>query len=60
MKSNTESRHEIGEAYVVCVECGARLWSEDGDKDIESLCPYRTSDGSCRTNSERYDNELYW
>jgi len=41
----TEARLQAGEAYVICNECGARLWSTDADpanpQDIYRACPYK-------------------
>ena len=42
--NSIELRLEAGEAYVICGECGARLWSADANpndpKDIIINCPY--------------------
>ena len=43
-----EVRHTNGEGWVMCEECGGKLWSYDGDTDIGRLCPYRGPDGTCR------------
>lgn len=43
-----------GEVYVMCGECGARLWSCDsriGEKYLESRCPYKR-DGKCSPTKE--------
>jgi|GEM_PF-3622965 len=38
--SPAEIRNEMGEAYMRCSDCGARLWIFDGNKDAERPCPY--------------------
>jgi hypothetical protein len=38
------SRLLAGEAYMLCNECGARLWSFDGKEDKDTRCPYRGTD----------------
>ena len=38
-----QSRLECGEAYMMCNECGARLYSFDGTEDKSRNCPYKQS-----------------
>jgi hypothetical protein len=38
----------LGEAYMFCRECGARLYSFDGKEDADMDCPYKKdSQGRC-------------
>ena len=48
-----------GEIWVMCENCGARLWSEDGYTSVRGIpCPYkRDQKGRCRTREEA--PELY-
>jgi ribosomal protein L37E len=39
----------LGEAYMMCNECGSRLWSFDGNKDSCVKCPYK-EDNKCKYN----------
>ena len=34
-------RLQVGEAYMMCNDCGAKLYSFDGDFDASISCPYR-------------------
>ena len=48
----------MGEVYVMCNECGARLWSDyQLEKETENYrgikCPYKTLDNQCLTPEER-------
>lgn len=47
-----KSRLACGEAYMMCEDCGARLWSFDGDLDQSRKCPYWTQ-GKCVMPQER-------
>lgn len=38
--SPQEKRNSLGEAHVMCADCGARLCSEDGNDDRSVPCPY--------------------
>lgn len=44
ISNHVERRLEAGEAYVICRECGARLWSTDANPnnpvDVDVTCPY--------------------
>lgn len=43
-----EVRLYYGEAYMHCNECGARLYSFDGDSDLDKPCPYvKDKQGKC-------------
>lgn len=35
------ARRSAGEAWMICNECGAKLWSRDGDRDADTKCPYK-------------------
>lgn len=35
------TRHDYGEAWMMCQDCGARLFWFDGDKDECRPCPYK-------------------
>ena len=48
-KTNREARLEVGEAYLMCNECGSRLWSFDGKKDTDRSCPYKVNN-KCKHN----------
>ncbi len=37
----------LGEAWMMCKECGAKLYSFDGDVDGSRMCPYKSRDGKC-------------
>jgi len=39
-------RLKMGEAYMMCSECGARLYSFDGYEDTSRHCPYKRN-GKC-------------
>ena len=42
------TRLELGEAWMMCRECGARLYSFDGHEDLDKSCPYVKGDrGEC-------------
>ena len=46
--AKTENRLTLGEAYMLCNECGAKLYSFDGNKDADKPCPYiKDSRGKC-------------
>ncbi len=50
-EEQTKLRLASGERYVICGDCGARLWSEDcppgTDSDRITSCPYQYgTDGS--------------
>lgn len=34
-------RQMMGEAYMMCNDCGAKLWSFDGKEDKDIRCPYK-------------------
>lgn len=38
-KTYLEARLEMGEAWMICYTCGAKLYSFDGDKDLSMSCP---------------------
>lgn len=42
-----EGRLLTGEAYMMCNDCGARLYSFDGNKDKGIDCPKKKSNGKC-------------
>ncbi len=35
------NRFYFGEAWMMCRECGARLYSFDGNEDKDKNCPYK-------------------
>lgn len=37
---NTDIRLELGEAWMMCSDCGGKLFSFDGHQDAERRCPY--------------------
>ena len=41
-----EIRRAIGEAWMMCDECGAKLYSFDGNLDASRSCPYKRN-GKC-------------
>ena len=41
-----ETRHATGEAWMMCEECGSKLFSFDGNQDGMCKCPYRQG-GRC-------------
>jgi hypothetical protein len=43
-----EARLASGEAYMMCNECGAKLWSFDGNRDADRTCPYKHVEGMCQ------------
>lgn len=44
--SQTEARRLLGEAWMMCNECGGKLWSFDGERDADRSCPYKRN-GRC-------------
>jgi hypothetical protein len=46
--SYNESRLAMGEAHMMCNDCGAKLYSFDGNKDASRSCPYIESNGKCK------------
>lgn len=45
--TQTEVRLQLrGEAWMMCRDCGGKLWSFDGDEDANRHCPYRKN-GTC-------------
>lgn len=42
------NRLSVGEAHAICKECGSRLYSFHGDKDVGRRCPY--INGECNNN----------
>lgn len=44
--SNYVIRLLMGEAWLWCEDCGAKLFSFDGNKDVSRKCPYQRS-GKC-------------
>lgn len=38
--SPQEKRNSLGEAHVMCANCGARLYSDEGYDDRSIPCPY--------------------
>lgn len=46
--SSSLSRLDLGNAWMWCAECGAKLWDFDGYEDQSRRCPYKkNTDGSC-------------
>jgi hypothetical protein len=45
-KTMRSRRLTLGEAYMFCKECGAKLHSFDGTEDAYQACPYK-KDGVC-------------
>lgn len=46
--SRVELRLLMGEAFVLCSECYARLYSIEGNSDILGACPYKKdAKGKC-------------
>lgn len=41
-----EIRLQMGEAYMFCEDCGAKLYSFDGHQDASRKCPYQKA-GKC-------------
>jgi len=48
--SHAEARLRMGEAYMMCRDCGARLYSFDGEQDASCPCP---NPKRCREESIR-------
>lgn len=49
-----EIRLSLGEAWMMCNECGARLYSFDGYEDKDRRCPYKTGPfGDCVPTQKR-------
>jgi len=47
-KERNDLRLYLGNAWMYCNECGAKLHDFDGDKDADRSCPYRKSlSGKC-------------
>jgi hypothetical protein len=47
-QKRTENRLAMGEAHMICSECGAKLYSFDGHMDSSRPCPYQKSPkGEC-------------
>jgi hypothetical protein len=52
--SPAEIRNALGEAYVMCNQCGARLWSTEGYEDFGITCPYpKGPKGECQPTRKR-------
>ena len=39
-------RHATGEAWMMCSDCGGKLYSFDGERDADRHCPYQRN-GRC-------------
>ena len=37
------SRDDLDERRMMCQDCGAKLWSIDGSRDMSMRCPYKCS-----------------
>lgn len=37
----TKSRLALGHGYMICRECGAKLYDIDSHKDMDRSCPYK-------------------
>lgn len=44
--SRTNDRLKNGHAWMMCSDCGAKLYDFDGDKDASRPCPYNRG-GRC-------------
>jgi len=40
IQSPASRRHELGEAFMICADCGARLYSFNGSEDAGRPCPH--------------------
>ena len=40
-------RLQYGCAYMICEDCGSKLYEFDGSQDRSSRCPKRKSNGKC-------------
>jgi len=50
------NRLEVGNAWMWCNECGAKLYEFDGDDDKDKACPYvKDSKGQC-TDKLKYQS----
>jgi hypothetical protein len=45
------TRHELGEAWMWCFDCNAKLYSFDGDKDKGITCPTKQQ---CKEDNQKY------
>jgi len=45
-------RLRMGEAYMMCHDCGARLYSFDGNDDKSTGCPYNASNNLKRIDCQ--------
>lgn len=44
----TENRLSLGHAYMMCNECGCKLYDIDGYKDLSRKCMYKKDEeGKC-------------
>lgn len=41
------TRLDLGNAWMWCNECGAKLYEFDGDSDRDKPCPYVKDKGRC-------------
>ncbi len=39
-RTNRDIRLAAGEAHMMCRDCGAKLYSFDGNEDADRSCPY--------------------
>lgn len=46
-------RLALGEAYMICNECGSRLYSFYGTQDANRSCPKKRN-GQCTIDEENY------
>ena len=53
IKPRELTRLDMGEAWMMCHDCGAKLWSFDGCKDTSRGCPYLTRQGKCEPGEKR-------
>lgn len=48
VSSSGLTRLDLGNAWMWCAECGAKLWEFDDYEDQSRRCPYKkNADGSC-------------
>ena len=59
-----EARIASGEVYVMCNECGARLWSDDAlpseTHDRDRSCPYKHDSALAEKMGCEDRNGSYW
>lgn len=50
--TNQDKRLKSGEAYMICNECGSKLWSFYGRRDEDRPCPYKNVRGECEPETQ--------